>query len=262
MRCHVRKAAQHGVRKAEAAKASSHVADIASNFPSMSGTYTLVFETSTSCASLASVEIDGTLELRSFTGDRSHNAVLFSPLQELLHARTSKEIGLVLVGSGPGSYSGTRVGIAAAQGVAIAAGCPAAAVPSILAVPSAEGGAACMAIGDARRGSFWTALVGNSNVLSGPELTDANGLIESVSKSVAAGIPVFSFESSSKFPLPPELSAQVRHETPDAARLWQAWNLAGMESRTLWMACAPQPMYLKPPHITPAKRPWLVQSQA
>src|SRR6478752_5854722 len=111
----------------------------------MSGTFTLVLETSTPRASLAAVESDGRLTQREFTSDRSHNAVLFSPLQELLGTRKTAEIGLVLVGSGPGSYSGTRVGIAAAQGVAIASGCPAVAVPSILAVPAAEGGGACLA---------------------------------------------------------------------------------------------------------------------
>ena len=101
----------------------------------MSDCFTLILETSTPNASLATTEPGGRIEQREFTSDRSHNAVLFSPLKELLDTRETLEIGLVLVGSGPGSYSGTRVGIAAAQGVAIACGCPAVAVPSILAVP-------------------------------------------------------------------------------------------------------------------------------
>src|SRR6478752_2825634 len=228
----------------------------------MSGTFTLVLETATPRASLAAVEPDGRLTQREFTSDRSHNAVLFSPLKELLDARESMKIGLVLAGSGPGSYSGTRVGIAAAQGVAIASGCPAVAVPSILAVPSAENGAACLAIGDARRGSFWTARVENSSVADAPELTDASGLEALIEKTIAAGVAVFSFEDPARFPLPTALRDQVRHEFPDARRLWQAWQATAAETRDRWLAEPPQPIYLKPPHITPAKRPWLAPPQA
>jgi tRNA threonylcarbamoyl adenosine modification protein YeaZ len=219
----------------------------------MIGTFTLVIETSTPRASLATIGPGGHLEQREFTSDRSHNAVLFSPLKELLDARDGVEIGLVLVGSGPGSYSGTRVGIAAAQGVAIACGCPAVAVPSILAVPSAQGGAPCLAIGDARRGSFWTARMENSRLLAEPELTDASGLEAIVSGAIADGLAVFSFEEPGRFPLPPELQAQVRLEFPNAQRLWQAWLATPPETREKWLTESPQPMYLKPPHITPAK---------
>ena len=220
----------------------------------MSGTFTLVLETSTPHASLATIEPGGRLAQREFTSDRSHNAVLFTPLKELLDARDAPEIGLVLVGSGPGSYSGTRVGIAAAQGVAIASGCPAVALPSILAVPSAQNGAACLAIGDARRGSFWTARVEESSLRSEPELTDASGLEAIVREAITAGIPVFSFEDAGRFPLSPELRERVRLEFPDAGRLWLAWKATDPESRERWMREAPQPMYLRPPHITPAKR--------
>ena len=219
----------------------------------MTGTFTLVVETSTPRASLATIGPGGHLEQRDFTSDRSHNAVLFSPLQELLDARDGIEVGLVLVGSGPGSYSGTRVGIAAAQGVAIACGCPAVAVPSILAVPSAQNGAACLAIGDARRGSFWTARMEKSRLLAEPELTDASGLEAIVSEAVRDGLAVFSFEEPGRFPLPPELQTQVRHEFPNAERLWQTWQATPSEIREKWLTEAPQPMYLKPPHITPAK---------
>ena len=225
----------------------------------MTGAFTLVLETSTPHASLASSGQDGQLEQREFTSDRSHNALMFSPLKELLDARGEAAIGLVLVGSGPGSYSGTRVGIAAAQGVAIAAGCPAVALPSILAVVSAEDGAACVAIGDARRGSYWTAQIAHSRLLHEPELTDTSGLATIVLEAVAAGIPVFSFEDSARFPLPPELRSQVRLEFPNALRLWRAWQLTDPATRDQWTQATPQPIYLKPPHITPAKRPWLVQ---
>ena len=225
----------------------------------MTDTFTLVLETSTPQASLATIEPDGRMEYREFTSDRSHNAVLFTPLQELLDTRETSQIGRVLVGSGPGSYSGTRVGIAAAQGVAIACECPAVALPSILAVPCAQDGARCLAIGDARRGSFWTAAIEHSHLLSEPQLTDAGGLLETVAIALADSIAVFSFEAPDRFPLPPELQAQIRLEIPNAQRLWQAWSAATPETRELWTSSSPQPIYLKPPHITPAKRPWLVQ---
>lgn len=227
----------------------------------MSDCFTLILETSTPQASLATVEPGGRTEQREFTSDRSHNAVLFSPLRELLDARETTEIGLVLVGSGPGSYSGTRVGIAAAQGVAIASGCPAVAVPSILAVPSARDGSACLAIGDARRGSYWTAGVEGSDTPQDPVLTDADGLLASVKGALAAGTTVVSFEDPERFPLPDELKRQVRLEFPSAERLWRVWLSAPPEARERWMSKVPQPIYLKPPHITPAKRSWLVVPQ-
>lgn len=228
----------------------------------MSVPFTLVLETSTPHASLATVEPDGRLVQRDFTSDRSHNAVLFSPLKELLDARESVEIGLVLVGSGPGSYSGTRVGIAAAQGVAIASGCPAVTVPSILAVPSVQCGGACLAIGDARRGSFWTARMEGFTLADEPELTDAVGLERMVSDAIATGIPVISFENAERFPLNPELREKVQLEFPNAERLWQAWKRTDPQTRDAWLKLPPQPIYLKPPHITPAKRSWLVKPQA
>lgn len=223
--------------------------------------HTLVLETSTPLASVALISPDGQVEQRGFTGDRSHNAGLFAPLQELLRPDVRDGLGLVLVGSGPGSYSGTRVGIAAAQGVAIAAGCPAVAIPSILAVSSALEGE-CLAIGDARRGSYWTAKPSPSGLPDEPALTDEAGLAALVEAALTAGHTVFSFEDPSRFPLSPESRVRVRQEFPDAARLWQAWNLASADTRARWTAEIPQPIYLKPPHITAAKRSWLVPSQA
>ena len=226
----------------------------------MSAASILVIETSTPHASIALVETDGRIEQRTFCSDRNHNAQLFEPLQELL-AEGAKP-SLVLVGSGPGSYSGTRVGIAAAQGVAIAMGCPAVAVPSLFAVPAVENGAGCLAIGDARRGSFWTVRIGNFRFIEEPSLCDAAQLKAKIAQATADGVAVFSFEDPSRFPLTENLSALVKIEIPDATRLWQAWLNVDEKTRRQWSTEIPQPLYLKPPHITPAKRPWLVQGAA
>ncbi len=228
----------------------------------MTDGFTLILETSTARGSMACVERGGSCEERVFFSDRSHNAELFSPLQELLGARQVQELDLVLVGSGPGSYSGTRVGIAACQGVAIAANCPAVAVPSILAGPSAANGAECLAIGDARRGHYWTACIEQfslSTASSSPELTDAEGLLRQVTAALAADVAVFSSEEITRFPLPTEILAQIRAELPSAAGLWAAWQGADAATLGKWRAEPPQPIYLKPPHITPAKRSWLVK---
>jgi tRNA threonylcarbamoyladenosine biosynthesis protein TsaB len=224
----------------------------------MAGTFTLILETSTPQASLAVAGADGGFNERVFSSDRSHNAHLFGPLAALLEGHPPGSIGRVLVGSGPGSYSGTRVGIAAAQGVAMVNGCEAVAVPSILALAAAAAGAACLVIGDARRGSYWTAQVVGWRVAQGPDLTHADGLIGAVAAAMGLGIPVVTFEDPARFPLPGDLPAEVKQDFPSAARLWHAWGMADAATQAAWAAAAPQPIYLKPPHITPAKRPWLV----
>jgi tRNA threonylcarbamoyladenosine biosynthesis protein TsaB len=222
--------------------------------------FTLVLETSTPQASLAIATADGGLVAREFASDRNHNALLFRPLGELLEGWPLAALERVLVGSGPGSYSGTRVGIAAAQGVALAAGCQALAVPSILAVPAVAAGGACLFIGDARRGSFWTARAAAHRLTDEPALTDGAGLAAAVEAAVEHGAAVVSLETAARFHGLGGLAEQVRQEVPTAAGLWQAWQRADAASRAAWAAVPPQPIYLKPPHITAAKRPWLVPS--
>lgn len=217
----------------------------------MSGPLTLVIETSSPTASLLLAGPEGLIAERAFTSDRAHNAVLFGPLSEVLAGISPETIGLVLVGSGPGSYSGTRVGLAAAQGVALAAGCPVVAVPSIVAAPSAATGD-CRIVGDARRGSYWTAVVRSGRVEQEPELTDEAGFRE------ALGGPetLASFEDAARVRFPTD--REISFEQPTAALLWQAWCASDEQARSHWAAQAPQPHYLKPPHITESKRTWPV----
>lgn len=216
----------------------------------MPASLTLVLETSAPKASLLLAGPDGVRAEHEFCSDRSHNAVLFGPLGEVLREIPAGEIGLVLVGSGPGSYSGTRVGIAAAQGVALAAGCPVVAVPSILAAPSAAEGVACRVVGDARRGSFWISLVKDSGVALAPELTDEDGLRRFFAE--AGDEPVVTFEAGAKNGFPADLT--IARETPVARLLWEAWRKADASERERWASEAPQPLYLRPPHITEAKK--------
>jgi tRNA threonylcarbamoyladenosine biosynthesis protein TsaB len=223
----------------------------------MPETSVLIVETSTPAASLAFAGADGSVWQKEFTSDRSHNALLFGPLEELIGKEEAGSIRLVLVGSGPGSYSGTRVGISAAQGVGLAHGAPVVAFPSILALPQAENGAPYLVIGDARRGSYWTSQAEGFTLQTEPSLTDEHGLKSVVSEAVSAGHPIVSFEDPARFPLLPDILERVRLGFPTASLLWRAWNNTDEATRARWSAELPQPMYLKPPHITPAKRSWL-----
>ncbi|MDX1680675.1 MAG: tRNA (adenosine(37)-N6)-threonylcarbamoyltransferase complex dimerization subunit type 1 TsaB [Akkermansiaceae bacterium] len=214
---------------------------------------TLVIECSTPQATVALVDGDGVTQ-REFTSDRNHNAMLFEPLQELIPER--KDIERVLVGSGPGSYSGTRVGIAAAQGIGLALGCPVIALPSILAVSAADEGKCCLAIGDARRGSYWTAKIAGNTMEHEPQLCELDGLKEILSAS-GADVTVFAFEPAEQFPVE-ELQPKIELQHPDATRLWRTWQQSSEEQQAAWQAEIAQPIYLKPPHITPGKRARLI----
>jgi tRNA threonylcarbamoyladenosine biosynthesis protein TsaB len=213
----------------------------------------LFIESSTPRASLALLRGNEVAFEASFTGDRSHNALLFDPLQRALALLEGGEkLEAVVIGTGPGSYSGTRVGIAAGQGVALVHGCPAVGLSSLLAVPAAAGGKA-LAIGDARRGSAWRVGIEGGGLLGEPELCPAAALEAEVGAAMDSGVAVFSLESVVRLGLAPDLAVRITVEQPEAQRLAAAWlGLSGVEVARL-SALPPQPVYLRPPHITEAK---------
>ena len=81
----------------------------------------LAIDTSTAACSAALFDSDGTcIAHKDELIGRGHSERLVPMLQEMLGGRRADAI---LVGVGPGSFTGIRVGIAAAQGLAIAWGC-------------------------------------------------------------------------------------------------------------------------------------------
>ncbi|WP_193212100.1 tRNA (adenosine(37)-N6)-threonylcarbamoyltransferase complex dimerization subunit type 1 TsaB [Luteolibacter marinus] len=213
----------------------------------------LFLESSTPRASLALMRGSEVLCQDSFTSDRNHNAMLFEPLERALACLAGDDrLAEVVMGTGPGSYSGTRVGIAAGQGVALVHGCPAVGLTSLMAVPATRDRAA-LAIGDARRGSAWRLEVGAEHPWNEPVLCPVEELAEEVRAALDAGKPVFSLEPAGRIGLPEALVASVRIEQPDALALAAAWMRLAPETRDRLKVIPPQPVYLRPPHVTEAK---------
>jgi tRNA threonylcarbamoyladenosine biosynthesis protein TsaB len=79
----------------------------------------VALETSTRPASIAARGPSGQRAARSLGEDRRHASDLFGALEELVTevGATRSDLGLVLAGVGPGSYTGLRVGAATALGL-------------------------------------------------------------------------------------------------------------------------------------------------
>lgn len=88
---------------------------------------------------------------------------------------------------------------------------------------------------------------------SEPALCDVCGLERVVASAMTEGMVVFTFEETERFSLPDDLRSRLVAGLPDALGLWRAWAAADEDARRRWSAEIPQPIYLKPPHITPGK---------
>jgi tRNA threonylcarbamoyl adenosine modification protein YeaZ len=84
---------------------------------------------------------------------RSHSQLLLATIDEILHGDRAQLTGLV-VARGPGSYAGLRVGIATAEGLALALGLPIHGIATLEAVASAAGLREGIAIHPAGRGQY------------------------------------------------------------------------------------------------------------
>jgi tRNA threonylcarbamoyladenosine biosynthesis protein TsaB len=86
----------------------------------------LAIDTSTTVTGLALYNADGPLAECTWESRRNHTAQLLPQLDLLLrHAgATQADLRAIAVALGPGSWSGLRVGVSTAKGIALAAGLP------------------------------------------------------------------------------------------------------------------------------------------
>lgn len=99
----------------------------------------LALETATRAGSWALLDDDAIVGQGQGDPAGRHDQRLPQPLMEMLHARGLRldDVDLLAVASGPGSFTGLRVGIATMQGFAAAAGKRIVAVPTLDAIAAA-----------------------------------------------------------------------------------------------------------------------------
>jgi len=218
----------------------------------------LAIETSVPEASVA-LWCDGALVYeKGFTSDRNHNSMVFEPLAEALDILDGRKLDLVLVGSGPGSYSGVRTGIAAGQGVALTHDCPAVGLGSLAATPFSQSLAAdtaSLAVGDARRGLYFISEIDSTGEAREPELMDVTDFQTKLQNAAESGaISLFTLDD----PAAPwlenvHLPVSIQRTRPQATGLISVW-LGLPEERRADLAEQPlAPCYLRPPFTSKAK---------
>src|SRR5690349_20165473 len=122
----------------------------------------LAFETATEACSVA-LWIDGEVRERFGLAPRQH-AELALPWAEQLLAEAGvarSQLDVVAVGRGPGAFTGVRLAVALAQGIALALDRPVVPVSMLAALAmGADGGEPILAAIDARMGEIYVAAFG------------------------------------------------------------------------------------------------------
>jgi len=198
---------------------------------------TVVIETSTTEGSTALFRDGELLFSQAFQAGRNHSSILFVALQKALALAPLGKGDQIVVGLGPGSYAGVRIGIAAAIGLSIATGASLIGIPSIAAMERGK----YLALGDARRDTFYFAQVDDGKCLEGPVLLTADALAEKL-EGISSD-----WQRIASEPIPGISGLTLRY--PSATRLGHL-AMAGM---SIVARDHLEPIYLREPHITTPK---------
>jgi tRNA threonylcarbamoyladenosine biosynthesis protein TsaB len=199
----------------------------------------LAWETSSTHQSVCLQERGNTLWQVSFVVPRRETGPLFSYLEEALR-HAGGAVDALVVGTGPGSYNGLRVGLAAGHGLRQALGCRLLGMSSLLGLPAASYEVA----GDARGQQFFLARVHERKFVQEPHL-----VAKLPREAEHVGPRLWIGEA-------PPCGWQVAF--PQAASLAGLAEMEEAEPRDQSQIEEPGIIYLKPPHITAPKRAFSV----
>lgn len=203
----------------------------------------LALELSTVRGSIAWLEDDGEVSLRTFANNRKHSGLFFENLQA--YRREFGSPNIIVVGLGPGSYAGIRIAIATALGLRAASVSKLFGIPSICVMEIAA--TEYQVIGDARRASFFFGRVVDDKLIEGPSLYSG---VELKQKLQESNVQVCASEPLPEFP-------QASLAYPSAEKLAM---LARNRPEELADTGLLEPIYLREPHITrPKTSPAVIQ---
>src|SRR5688572_9921265 len=117
----------------------------------------LAMETSSPRASLAVLRDLEVLWTRTLASDARHSREMFGALEQA--CLQFNRFDRIVIGLGPGSYSGIRIAISAGIGLALGMEAELCGLPSIVALETAE--TDYYVVGDARRGDLFLATINN-----------------------------------------------------------------------------------------------------
>jgi tRNA threonylcarbamoyladenosine biosynthesis protein TsaB len=138
----------------------------------------LALDSSGSACSVALVHRDGAVLAHRFRAmSRGHAEILMPMLRDAMAeaAVGFAALGLIAVTVGPGSFTGIRVGLAAARGLALATGLPAVGITAFEAVADAvEADEAAVAVAiDSRRAELFVQIFAAAGIALGPPIAAA-----------------------------------------------------------------------------------------
>jgi tRNA threonylcarbamoyladenosine biosynthesis protein TsaB len=167
-------------------------------------------------------------------------------------------LDLVVCCLGPGSFTGVRIGLATAKGIALALDRPIVGVSGLLAMASAAGEAdAVLALLDARKGEvFWEALGPGGRTLGGPghvAIARVDNLVDDLIDAVSSKDVVIVGEVARTIEMRPHLGARLHRspetDLPDGAEIARL-GVSRHQSQGPDDLGALEPIYLRPPDIT------------
>lgn len=217
----------------------------------------LVLETS--CARSSAAAWDGAelLCLEEWEAERNHSSVIFETVRKVLAALDRRRLKEIVVGSGPGSYGGIRVALAVADGLSLVHGSRVAAFCSWNGL-DIHGERACV-MSDARRGGWAWGRMMNGLMEDTPEVLPAEQVQLRLEECLKNGVPVYSTETGAA--LAAKGMDGVIPVFPRADALGRAWQALAAERREELLGRSAEPLYVRAPHITCAKRPaWAVKA--
>jgi tRNA threonylcarbamoyladenosine biosynthesis protein TsaB len=132
---------------------------------------TLAIDTAAPRLQLALLLADGSVDVLIDEIATGHAELIFGRLATLLERNgvTYDAVERVAVSTGPGSFTGLRIGLSAARGIGLARDIPVVGVPSLLAVSlSAPEGQPVAVLLDARRGEAYFQLFSSKGDPAGP----------------------------------------------------------------------------------------------
>jgi tRNA threonylcarbamoyladenosine biosynthesis protein TsaB len=148
-------------------------------------TITLAIDTAAPRLQLALLRADGTTDVSVDDIATGHAEILFDRLAVLLARNdlTHADIERIAVTTGPGSFTGLRIGLSAARGLGLARKLPVIGIPTLLALSLGVAAGPVTVLLDARRGEAYF------QAFSGPGVAETEPMLLSIEEARSRVVP-------------------------------------------------------------------------